>query len=193
MGSVLDRIHFPGNPWPEGHAMTEFAWTVRVLDGVAWCDLHLRSADYYAERDIENEEDDETIEEERTDWQSPIVWGNYHRCTLSSTYWDNDRGFPLCASGDFTPDWLDGRTFEIDTIAGGTLTGVELDDLAFHVYLLGHDSVANHRIAFQRVGDSDRFDITWTGDIALTYAGDDDLAHRFEPRIRAVPFPTPPA
>jgi len=103
------------------------------------------------------------------------------------------RGFPLCPVADFSADWLDGRTFEIDTIANGTLDGVELDDLAFHIYLLGHDSVANHRITFQRIAGSDCFDIVWTGDIALTYAGDDDLDHRFEARIANVPFPSPSA
>ncbi len=187
MDDVPGRIHFPGNPWPEGHALAEFAWTVRVIDGTVWCDLHLRSADYYAERDIELDEGED--EGHDSSWEAPGVWGNYHRCTLSSTFWDDDGGFAVCPIDTFTPAWLDGRTFEVDTIAGGTLADTELDDLAFHVYLLGHDSVANHRIAFHRVGDSDRFDITWSGDIALTYAGDDHLEHRFEARIANVPFP----
>ncbi|MBA3929775.1 MAG: hypothetical protein C0521_09320 [Xanthomonas sp.] len=188
MDDVQGRIHFPGNPWPEGHALTEFAWTARVADGVVWCDLHLRSAAYYAERDIELDGNDD--EDHDSSWEAPGVWGNYHRCTLSSTFWDEDGGFALCPVAAFTPAWLDGRTFEVDAIAGGTLDGIELDELAFHLYLLGHDSVANHRIAFQRVGDSDRFDITWSGDIALTYAGDDALQHRFEARVPGVPFPT---
>ncbi|MCH6483270.1 hypothetical protein MMG85_06780 [Pseudoxanthomonas sp. LH2527] len=187
MGEAHGRIHFPGNPWPEGHALAEFAWTARVIEGVVWCDLHLRSANYQAERAIEEAED----EDHESSWEAPGVWGNYHRCTLSSTHWDSDRGFPFCSVGDFTPDWLDGRTFEVDTITTGTLEGIELDNLAFHLYLLGHDSVANHRITFRRIGESDRFDIAWSGDIALTYAGDDHLAHRFEARITAVPFPTP--
>ena len=187
MDTARDRIRFHGNPWPGGHALAEFAWTVRVVDGMAWCDLHLRSADYYAERDIALDED----EESESSWEAAGVWDNYHRCTLSSTYWDDDRGFLLCPAADFSAEWLDGRTFEVDTVTTGTLEGVELDDLAFHIYLLGHDSVANHRITFQRIGDSDRFDITWAGDIALTYAGDDDLAHRFEARIANAPFPTP--
>lgn len=196
MDPTQHRIQFPGNPWPEGHALAEFAWTVRVVDGVVWCDLHLRSANYYAEHDLELDEDEDLdVDEEDEDdhgssWEAAGVWGNYHRCTLSSTFWGNDRGFPLCPIGDFTPAWLDARTFEVDTIAAGTVKDVELDDLAFHIYLLGHDSVANHRIAFHRVGDSDRFDIVWNGDIALTYTGDDALAHRFEARISAVPFPT---
>lgn len=191
MDDLPGRIHFPGNPWPEGHALTEFAWTARVVDGVVWCDLHLRSADYYAERDIELDEGGD--EDHGSSWETPGVWGNYHRCTLSSTFWDDDGGFAVCSVDMFTPTWLDGRTFEVDTIAGGTLADVELDDLAFHIYLLGHDSVANHRIAFRRIGDSDRFDIAWSGDIALTYAGDDDLDHRFDARIDNVPFPTLPS
>lgn len=189
MDDVPGRIHFPGNPWPEGHALTEFAWTARVVDGTVWCDLHLRSADYYAERDIELDEGEDGDHD--SSWKAPGVWGNYHRCTLSSTFWGDEGGFAVRPVDTFTPAWLDGRTFEVDTVAGGTLADVELDALAFHVYLLGHDSVANHRIAFHRVGDSDRFDITWSGDIALTCAGDDDLEHRFEARIAEVPFPTP--
>ncbi|WP_213600936.1 hypothetical protein [Pseudoxanthomonas japonensis] len=191
MNDLPGRIHFPGNPWPEGHALTEFAWTARVVDGVVWCDLHLRSADYYAERDIELDEGED--EDHDSSWEAPGVWGNYHRCTLSSTFWDDEGGFAVCPVDTFTPAWLDGRTFEVDTIAGGTLADIELDDLAFHIYLLGHDSVANHRIAFRRIGDSDRFDILWSGDIALTYAGDDNLDRRFDARIANVPFPTLPS
>ena len=67
------------------------------------------------------------------------------------------------------------------------------DNLAFHIYLLGHDSVANHRISFQRVGNSNLFDIVWTGDIALTYVGDYMLEHAFEARITGLPFPLIPA
>ena len=50
-----------------------FAWSVRIKDGEVWFDVHLESADYYSERDIE---DDENVEYE-SDWKAPIVWGNY--------------------------------------------------------------------------------------------------------------------
>lgn len=187
MNPAHGRIHFPGNPWPEGHALAEFAWTTRVVDGVVWCDLHLRSANYYAERDIELVDD----EEHAGSWEAPGAWGNYHRCTLSSTFWGEGGGFAVCPVAQFAPAWLDGRTFDVDRVAGGTLDDIEDDDLAFHLYLLGHDSAANHHITFRRLGGGDRFDIVWTGEIALTYVGDYGLDHRFEARIASVPFPTP--
>ena len=176
------RIHFAGNPWPEGHAIKTFEWTARQVDGRVWFDLHLVTQDYYAEREIEDDEDVEYA----SDWEAPIVWGNYHACILSSTYWDEDRGFDACDLADFSPAWLDGRRFEVDPVEG------EIDDveaLAFHIYLLGHDSAVDHRIEFSRIGDSDRFDIVWSGRIALTYAGNYHPEHRFEARIRGVPFP----
>jgi hypothetical protein len=177
------RIRFDGNPWPEGHPIAEFAWTARIADGRVRFDLHLRSADYDSERAIE---DDEDVEYD-SDWEAPIVWNNYHCCTLSSTFWGGENGFDVCAADEFSPAWLDGREFAVDTIEG------EIDDpetLSFHIYLLGHDSAANHRIAFRRIGESNLFDIVWHGDIALTYAGSYALAHRFEASIRSAPFPS---
>jgi pyrroline-5-carboxylate reductase len=179
------RIHFPGNPWPEGHPVAEFVWTAREENGRVWFDLHLRSADYDAEREIDDDEDSEYD----TSWDAPGVWGNYHRCTLSSTAWGGRHGFEACAISEYSPTWLDGRTFEVDRVETDMSEIDDPDELSFHIYLLGHDSVANHRIAFRRRGDSDLFDIEWTGGIALTYAGDDTLAHRFEARIRGVLFP----
>lgn len=182
---IEGRIVFPGNPWPDGHAIAEFAWTARNENGRVWFDLHLRSADYDAEREIEDEEDDE----HDSAWESPSVWGNYHRCTLSSTAWGGDNGFDVCAADEYSPAWLDARAFTVDAVETDMSEVDDLDELSFNIYLLGHDSVANHRIVFHRRGDSDLFDIAWSGDIALTYAGDDALAHRFEATIRGVPFP----
>jgi hypothetical protein len=181
------RIVFPGNPWPEGHPIEEFAWTARIEDGDLWFDLHLRSAEYDSEREIEDEDD-----EKDSDWEAPTVWNNYHQCTLSSTFWGEAGGFRVCPVDAFSPVWLDGRVFAIDPIDS------EIDDAdnrPFHIYLLGHDSVANHRIEFRRIADSDTFDILWTGDIALSYVGDYRLGHRFDARIARVPCPAipPPA
>lgn len=178
------RILFPGNPWPEGHPIETFEWTARVVEGEVWFDLHLQTADYDSEREI-----DDGDEDEESDWQAAGVWGNYHRCTLSSTYWNEGGGFRVCRLDDFSPAWLDGKAFEVDPLDGE----VDDDDRAFDIYLLGHDSVANHRIEFRRQGaqedGADRFDIRWTGDIALTYAGNSALEHRFEATIRGVPCP----
>lgn len=41
------RIWFPGNPWPGGHRVTEFAWTGRLDDaGRLWFDLSLQTEPY---------------------------------------------------------------------------------------------------------------------------------------------------
>jgi hypothetical protein len=178
------RIRFEGNPWPEGHPLAEFAWTARIERGWVWFDLHLRSADYDSERAIEYDED--TAYD--SDWEAPIVWNNYHRCTLSSTAWGGRNGFRVCKADVYSPVWLDGRTFSVDPAKGRV---DDPEEHVFHVYLLGHDSVANHRIAFRRIGDTASFEIDWRGEIALTYTGNDALEHRFEASIRGVPFPAP--
>jgi hypothetical protein len=181
------RIVFSGNPWPEGHPIEEFAWTARIENGDLWFDLHLRSADYDSEREIADEEDED---EKDSDWEAPIVWNNYHRCTLSSTFWGEGGGFRVCRADSFSLAWLDGKVFTIDPTEGE----IEDDDeLSFHIYLLGHDSVANHRIEFRRIGDSGVFDIVWTGDIALSYTGNYTLEHRFEAIIRGVSCPDLPS
>lgn len=59
-------------------------------------------------------------------------------------------------------------------------------------YLLGHDSAANHRIAFRRNHSTGLFDIDWRGEIALTYAGNDTLEHRFHAELSGVPCPPVP-
>ena len=176
------RIHFPGNPWPEGHPIDEFAWTARQEGDRIRFDLHLRSADYYSERDVEDSEED------GPDWTAPIVWGNYHRCTLSSTFWGSGNGFDVCDASEYSPEWLDGRTFVIDPVDGEIENS---EEHAFHLYLLGHDCVVNHRIVFRRTGKAGLFDIEWTGAIALTYVGRYTPEHRFEAVIRQVPFPQP--
>jgi hypothetical protein len=176
------RIFFTGNPWPEGHPVKEFRWTAAVRDGQVWFDLHLRSDDYEAEREIEDPEENEEDEEEdarnedgeyRGDWQSAGVWTNYHRCTLSSTNWGQGDGFAVCARADYSLDKLDGLELSVDDPPPD-----DIEDNVFHIYLLGHDAAAAHRIRFDRIPGSDRFNITWTGQIALAYTG--DLAYKYE-------------
>lgn len=57
------------------------------------------------------------------------------------------------------------------------------------MYLLGHDTVADHLIRFRRVAGTDRFDIDWSGKIALTYGGCWDFDHAFRVKLSAVPAP----
>lgn len=184
-----DRIVFPGNPWPEGHAIAEFEWSARVEGEDVWFDLHLVGAKYYAEREIADDGDGAA-----SDWASPIVWGNYHNCILSSVYWGESGGIRIGPLAQFSLAALDGAEFVADPFDGdGELPDAD-EDPAFGLYLLGHDSAVDHRIRFQRRGDSDRYDLLWSGRIALSYAGDYVPRYRFEARLhdRACP-PLPDA
>jgi hypothetical protein len=186
-----DRIVFAGNPWPEGHPIAKFDWTARIQGEDLWFDLHLVSADYYAEREIEDRED---ADDEASDWTSPIVWGNYHYCTLSSTYWGGSPvgGIRVGPLAEFSLAALDGAEFAIDPFEGdGELPESDADP-AFGLYLLGHDSAVDHRIRFVRRGDSDRYDLLWSGRIALSYAGDYVPRYRFQARIHDRPCPALP-
>lgn len=177
-----NRIWFPGNPWPEGHPIKDFKWSAELRDGMVWFHLHLKTADYDSEREIEEDEN----EDHNSSWEAPSVWGNYHACTISSTNWHRG-GFPVCPAADYTVDDLDGYEAQVDLLP--LKEDFDWDDLAFHTYLLGHDSVAAHRIKFTRRGTSDRFDIEWTGKIALVYAGDYEYRHDFRALIHDVPAP----
>lgn len=179
-----DRIYFKDNPWPEGHPIKAFVWSAREVDGDVWFDFHLESANYYAERDIE---DDEEVDYP-SDWAAPIVWGNYHACTLSSNNW-HEGGFRVCARADYTPALLDGLELIVDPDPDAI---EDFDDLAFHIYLLGHDAVARHRIRFERIGDSLQFRIVWSGMIAQAYVGDYEFKHEFSAVISSAEFPRVP-
>lgn len=176
-----NRIYFEDNPWPEGHPIKTFKWKARVKDGEVWFDVHLESADYYSERDIEDDEDTEY----ESDWKAPIVWGNYHSCTMSSTYW-HEGGFKVCKLEDYSPEFLDGLELEVDMNPN---ISEHRDDLAFHIYLLGHDAVAFHKIKFIREGDSSNFTIVWSGRIAQAYVGNHNFKHPFTFTVENKNFP----
>lgn len=176
-----NRIYFEGNPWPEGHPIKKFEWKARVKDGEVWFDVHLESANYYSERDID---DDEDIEYE-SDWQAPIAWENYHSCILSTNYW-HEGGFKVCDVSDYSPESLDGLELEIDMHPDQI---DDIEDLALHVYLLGHDAVACHKVKFIREGSSDRFTLCWAGRIARVYVGDYEYKHPFNFTIENQEFP----
>lgn len=174
IGKRMDknRIYFQGNPWPEGHPLKEFVWTAKVVDGDVWFDIHLETAVYYSERDIEDDDDIEY----GSDWEAPIVWGNYHRCTMSTNYW-HEGGFRVCKLQEYSADYLDGLELEVDMRPEQI---EDWDDLAFHIYLLGHDAVAYHRIKFIREAGGNNFSIQWCGRAAQAYVGDDEFKHPFK-------------
>lgn len=171
------RIRFPGSPWPNGHALETLTWSGRLdPESGLYFDLHLRSANYNAEVDFD---DDEDVDDS---WKAPIVWNNYHRCTLSSTFWDGngvhvaDEADPLNFSTLHEWVWHVDDRVAVD----------DHDQHSFNIYLLGHDAALRHRIQFTRAGG--KFGLHWRGKIALTYVGHTDLAHSFSVESSRIEF-----
>ncbi len=177
----VNRIYFKDNPWPEGHPIKTFKWSAREKGDDVWFDLHLECENYYSERDIDDEEDSDYP----SDWAAPIVWGNYHSCTLSSTHWGN-RGFKVCSLNQYSPEYIDGLEIEVDSKPE---TIEDFSDFSFHIYLLGHDAAAKHKIKFERIGTSLNFKISWRGKIAQAYVGDYEYKHDFSVILDSVEMP----
>jgi hypothetical protein len=176
------RIKFIDNSWPEGHRIKEFLWTAKIAEGTLWFFFHLTTENY--------DQDGPGVEGpgvgRDADWKSPTAWGNYHACTLSATNWGDNAGFPVGSWRKFSLNKLDGMEFIVDPLP---VKSPDEEQRAFHIYLLGHDEVADHRIKFTRDDKSGLFDIHWTGKIALTYSGDREFRHRFEARFFGLDAP----
>lgn len=172
--ATSDRIWFLGNPWPKGHKITEFKWGASLREGETgkpkevWCWMQLMTEDYNAEGPgvDEGSSDFGDARIKKLGWTSPGVWRNYNSCGFTA-----NESFRLCTQEQFNPDFLDGHENEVDM----DRKPEERDrEPAFDVYLLGHDDVGFHRMRFERVADSNKFKIFWSGKIALTYCGQDD-------------------
>lgn len=177
-----NRIYFLDNPYPNGHRISKFIWSGRIDENqVIWFDFHLETDDYYAE-----DENNDDTEEPESDWKAKVVWGNYHSCKISSTYWGEENkgirinnnseklNFDNCIKNELTVDKI---PLDAD---------YDYEDLAFNIYLLGHDSCANHKIIFKENVNS--YGIEWTGKIALTYGGDYNFSYDFIAHIHNVKF-----
>jgi len=172
-----DRIWFVGNPWPAGHRIAELAWE-GWLDptGEVRFGFFLESV-YYLAEDPPGAPDKEPG---ATFTPSRSVWDNYGECTIRT-----GSGFVVGTSKqplDFAA--LAEREFLVDPLDGLS----EPDDEAFTVYLLGHDSIADHRIRFPVRHADFRFGLEWTGRAALTYVGDTEYRYAFRVRAGDVPF-----
>jgi len=171
---MTDRIVFPGNPWPTGHKIDELTWTGRLEPTTGlWFDLHLLSADYDA--DERNGGAVDLAGDSADDWTSRIVWTDYQSCILSSTKWGH-AGFlvgtesvPLALAGLATREFLVDKDHAYPDAAGTKGPNCDDHDYAFGIYLLGHDSVAEHRIRFPYRHGGNAFGLDWRGKIALTY------------------------
>jgi hypothetical protein len=178
----IGRIYFRGNPWPEGHEIAVFKWTAERRGNDAWFHFHLETEKYYAERDIEHDDSIEYL----SDWLAPSAWGNFHSCTISTNEW-HPGGFRACSIDQYSARTLDGLTLHVDPLPCDLH---DHDSRAFHIYLLGHDTVVDHQIKFMRVSGTDLFDISWQGKIALTYVGEYAPVHAFEASIQGVRAPS---
>lgn len=178
---------FPGNPWPNGHAVTESEFSAVVReDGTLRGHLHLETEDYYANDPDPFNYDDEDLDEndEDVDWKSRIVWNNYHSCSLSSLKWGHD-GFPLV-----TP----GQLFDIAALTGCVL---DVDPLpfdfdtepSFGMYAQSGTTTAGHRIHFSSSRETKNslyyFNIDWTGAMSNL---DCEFRHTFYVRVLNIPF-----
>lgn len=175
---MKNRIFFKGNPYPGGHLIKAFSWSARIdPDRGLIFDLHLETDNYYAEDETADEQ------EELRDWHSKVVWGNYHNCTLSSTFWGGNGIVVGTKDRPFDFDHWQEKVFTADPLP----LDVDFEDFCFNIYLLGHDACADHRIAIKQEQD-DSFSIHWTGKIALYYAGEAEFKHDFEAHISPVSF-----
>ena len=172
------------NPWAEGHAIQNFSWSARLERSGLWFDLHLQSADYNAEdSNAEDSATEEDFDTSQSDWQSKIVWNNYHRCTLSSTRWDGT-GFQVGSKAQpLNFDALSEQEFVVDPLP------VDFDQTRpFNIYLLGHDTAADHRIRFSQQSTPTHFSVDRRSRIASSYAGSDQFHYEFEAHVDSTKF-----
>jgi hypothetical protein len=86
------------------------------------------------------------------------------------------------------------RWASLDGLEGAADEAAQGDDVdpdktpAFRIYLTGHDAVADHRVRFKKGAIPRAFVLEWTGRIALTYAGDDELKYTFRAVVPGVIF-----
>lgn len=159
---TFGRICFPGNPWPQGHAILKCGWSGRVERATGiWFDLHLESEAYYAadkEKGIEPPEEAPNL----PPLASRTLWYNHHACVLSSTEWLG-RAYGFRAGSKEEPlsfKRISQKTFSFDHVPGnGTLPR------PFGIYRWGHEDTAYHTITFERERKTQAFHIHWEGSI----------------------------
>lgn len=177
---MTGTITFEGNPYPGGHAVKSFEWfTTMADDGSVWLQLHLESAAYSDSEPVPEDGD--------SDWTSTTVWENYEQCILSSVHWRNGGIKVADSAAGFDLDKLTDRTLRVDVVDDASNDLDDPEDHAIGIYLLGHDSCANHTIRFTKNSEG-LFNVDWQGDIALSYAGEDEYEHHFVAHIEDAKF-----
>ncbi len=193
-GNQVDgRIYFPGNPWPMGHRVVSCKFSASVCPSVGaytaaypnpgpglMLELELVTADYDEEDPSDRDGSGES------DWAAKIAWNNYHCCTIGPSQSSQVQGIRV--SDGTTPFVFDlpEYRFKVDPLPIDWETFHETS--AFGIYVLGHDSVANHDIALHSRQPDGSYTLDWTGKIALTYGGDTEFKHDFTARMTGVRF-----
>ncbi|MBW8684483.1 hypothetical protein [Chitinophaga rhizophila] len=169
--STVGTINLYESAFPDGHALAEFAWGGRLdNDGQIYFDFHLKTIDIH----IDVEEEDIQYPE---GWKPTIVFGG--ECILSSSYY----GTPgiLVDTGN---DLLRFNALP-ERLSADPLPFSE-EEFAFHIYLQGHDSCADHHLRFLKT--SQGLDLEWTGKIELTYYGGNGFVHDFKVLAHNIQF-----
>ena len=202
---IQGRIHFAGNPWPQGHRVVSCTFNASIHPAVgAYASVYpnfgpglmlefvLTTAEYDEddEDDQESENDppnqDGQSDSDQPDWTSKIVWNNYHCCTIGPSQSSQVPGIRVAdGSTPFAFDLPEYR-FAVDMLPIDWQNFHETS--AFGIYLLGHDSVANHHIHLHSRQPDGSYTLDWTGKIALTYAGHENFAHDFSAHVTGVRF-----
>lgn len=178
---MISKIYFKGNPYPLGHQLKEFVWSGRLQDGKGLIfDFHLKTENYGISKTISIDTDD------TPDWEARGVWENYGQCTMSSTHWDGHGILVGTKVAPFNFHQILDRPIVVDLLPEAK--NYPLRALGINLYLLGHDDCANHIIEFVQQYDRSTFDIKWNGNIALTYAGENEFKHEFEANIYKTKF-----
>jgi hypothetical protein len=189
------RIWFPGNPWPAGHRVADFRFGATITpDRGEWnaelvgkrpamaLDFTLVTADY--------DEEDKSDRDGGgpSDWEAKIAWNNYGSCRIASSETSSTPGIPVSdGSKPFMFD-LEEYIFTADPLPIDSIED-HPGTAAFGIYLLGHDSVADHRIHLHSRRPDGSYTVDWTGRVAMTYTGQDDaFQHEFRARVEGVRF-----
>lgn len=182
-----NRIFFKDNPYPKGHRIKKFIWSAHLETGEdkeagLYFDFHLKTEEYGEEDGYDEPEDYEHV----SDWKAKIAWENFHHCTISSTKWHYGGIKVADEKQKFDFRSLEGKTIYADTLPIDM--SQDYEDRAFHIYLLGHDACADHRIAFVKRNTDGSYNINWKGKIALAYIGEVEFDYEFSAEIENVKF-----
>ena len=183
MSKDNNKIYFSNSPFINGHKVRDFVWSARLDQNFElWMDLHLETDNYDEEEEYKDDLDEiDDISEENAEKQ---LWINYDHCIISSTYWHN-KGIKIANVEQLDFIDLNKKTYEIDQLP------VDLEkpeDLAFGIYMLGNDTVAQHEITFLDTDDFGIFDIKWKGKVANTYLGENEFDYDFYVYMKNIKF-----